>query len=241
MVSVSQSANSVPDASDIQGIFNRIAPVYDDFNQQLSLGLHKVWKQMTVDWSRAGLGDTCLDVCCGSGDLALLLARRVGAKGKVFGLDFSSAQLAIAAQKATNSFGIAEISWIQGDALALPFDDDDFDAVTMSYGLRNLTDIPQGLRELRRVLKPGCKAAILDFHQPQSIWLQRFQQWYLTNVVVPTAKRCGLTEEYAYIAPSLERFPNGQVQQFLARKAGFSQAIHYPIAGGLMGVLALTK
>jgi demethylmenaquinone methyltransferase/2-methoxy-6-polyprenyl-1,4-benzoquinol methylase len=229
--------NLRPSAQEIQTIFDRIAPVYDEFNQQLSLGLHQVWKQMAVDWSGAATGQTCLDVCCGSGDLALRLAKRVGPEGQVYGLDFSPAQLAIARQKSSQYIGLAPLHWIEGDALHLPFDDAQFDAATMAYGLRNLTNIPQGLRELRRVLKPGAKAAILDFHQPQSAWLRQFQKWYLAQVVVPTAERCGLTDEYAYISPSVDRFPTGAEQQQLAQAAGFSKAVHYAIAGGLMGVL----
>lgn len=233
--------NTVPSAQDIQTLFNRIAPVYDDFNQQLSWGLHQVWKQMAADWSGAASGSTCLDVCCGSGDLALLLARRVGTEGEVYGLDFSPAQLEIAQQKAAKTPGIAPITWVQGDALALPFADSKFDAATMAYGLRNLIDIPQGLQELHRVLKPGAKAAILDFNQPRSSWMRQFQQWYLERVVVPTAQRCGLTDEYAYISPSLDRFPQRDEQVQLAKAAGFLAAVHYPIAGGLMGVLVVKK
>lgn len=233
--------SKTPSASDIQHLFDRIAPVYDDFNQQLSWGLHRVWKQMAVDWSGAAPGQTCLDVCCGSGDLALLLARRVGPTGIVYGLDFAVAQLAIARQKAEQQSRLSPLHWIQGDALDLPFADEQFDAATMAYGLRNLTNLPQGLTELCRVLKPGAQAAILDFHQPQSPWVKRFQQWYLDTVVVPTAQRCGLTNEYAYISPSVERFPLGPEQVQLALMAGFAQATHYPIAAGLMGMLVLTK
>ncbi|NEQ46522.1 MAG: bifunctional demethylmenaquinone methyltransferase/2-methoxy-6-polyprenyl-1,4-benzoquinol methylase UbiE [Leptolyngbya sp. SIOISBB] len=234
-------ANTVLSAQEIQQLFDRIAPVYDDFNQQLSWGLHRVWKQMAVDWSGARPGQTCLDVCCGSGDLALRLARRVGPTGVVYGLDFAPAQLAIAQQKAIQQFRLAPLQWIEGDALSLPFDDQQFDAATMAYGLRNLTNLPQGLQELQRVLKPGARAAILDFLQPQSDWLKRFQQWYLETVVVPAAQQCGMTDEYAYISPSVERFPLGPEQVALALQSGFAHAKHYPIAGGLMGMLVLTR
>ncbi|NER80291.1 MAG: bifunctional demethylmenaquinone methyltransferase/2-methoxy-6-polyprenyl-1,4-benzoquinol methylase UbiE, partial [Leptolyngbya sp. SIO1D8] len=185
-----------PSATTIRELFNRIAPVYDDFNQQLSFGLHRIWKQMAVDWSKAASGQRCLDVCCGSGDLARLLATKAGPTGEVHGLDFSAAQLEVARQRATQQWNAAPIDWIEGDALALPFQDATFDAATMGYGLRNLTNIPTGLRELYRVLKPGARVAILDFCQPQNPWLRQFQQWYLDNVVVPTAEQWGLTEEY---------------------------------------------
>lgn len=230
-----------PTATDIQGIFNRIAPVYDDLNQRLSFGLHRVWKQMAVNWSGAKAGDTVLDVCCGSGDLALLLARQVGATGTVYGVDFSAEQLVVAAERTSRAYLPTAIHWMLGDALALPFADQTFGAITMGYGLRNLTDIPQGLRELHRVLKPGAKAAILDFHRPQGRLAESFQRWYLQTIVVPTARDMGLTEEYAYIGPSVDRFPTGREQVALAKQAGFAKAVHYPILGGLMGVLVVRR
>ncbi|MGL5035035.1 MAG: bifunctional demethylmenaquinone methyltransferase/2-methoxy-6-polyprenyl-1,4-benzoquinol methylase UbiE, partial [Microcystaceae cyanobacterium] len=231
---------SVTTASDVQAIFDRIAPVYDSLNYWLSLGQHRVWKAMTVKWSGCQSGDTALDVCCGSGDLTELLAKQVGRSGRVTGLDFSTQQLAIAAQRHQNKGQFLPIQWLQGDALELPFGDRTFDCVTMGYGLRNVTDIPTALTELKRVLKVGKKAAILDFNHPTG-WMETFQNWYLDQVVVPTARYFQVTEEYAYIYPSLERFPTGSEQVNLAAKVGFSQAIHYEIAGGLMGVLVVQK
>lgn len=225
----------------VRSLFDRIAPVYDQLNTWLSLGQHRIWKLMAIKWSGAKAGHTCLDVCCGSGDLALMLAERVGLQGQVFGVDFSTAQLAIAKQRSQERFPKAAINWIEGDALNLPFSDNQFDAVTMGYGLRNVADIPRSLKELYRVLKPGAKAAVLDFHRPTSAQVRAFQQWYLDTIVVPMARQFGLTEEYAYIAPSLDRFPMGSEQVALAHQAGFSNATHYPIAGGTMGVLVITK
>lgn len=230
-----------PTATDIQGIFNRIAPVYDELNQRLSFGLHRVWKRMAILWSEAAEGQTCLDVCCGSGDLALMLAEQVGRTGIVHGVDFSADQLTVARQRSQQKGCATRIQWTLGDALALPFDDATFDAATMGYGLRNLTNIPQGLVEIHRVLKPGATAAILDFHQPPTPLMQQFQQWYLAHMVVPAAKDLGLKQEYAYIAPSLDRFPTGPEQVKLAKQAGFNSAIHYTLAGGLMGVLVVRR
>ncbi|WOD40663.1 bifunctional demethylmenaquinone methyltransferase/2-methoxy-6-polyprenyl-1,4-benzoquinol methylase UbiE [Nodosilinea sp. E11] len=239
---------SSPTATDIQGLFDRIAPVYDSLNERLSFGLHRVWKRMAVRWSGAAPGHTTLDLCCGSGDLALMLARAVGSTGTVYGLDFSAELLGVAAKRWSKICppGLEhptqlpnQIHWVRGDALALPFEDSSIDAATMGYGLRNLTDIPQGLAELRRVLKSGASAAILDFHRPQGGLAQQFQRWYLDTLVVPTAQSMGLSDEYAYIGPSVERFPTGPEQVELAHQAGFARAIHYPIAGGLMGVLVV--
>lgn len=225
----------------IRDIFNRIAPVYDQMNDWLSLGQHRIWKQMTVKWSDAKAGDTCLDLCCGSGDLALRLSRVIGSTGCVYGVDFSSQLLAIAQQRAQQQYHTGLLTWVEADVLALPFTDDYFDAATMGYGLRNVVDIPRCLQELHRVLKPGAKAAILDFHRPENAVMRSFQQWYLDTLVVPLAQQLGLTEEYAYISPSLGRFPTGSEQVKLAQQAGFKNATHYPIAGGMMGVLVVTK
>lgn len=224
-------------ADAVQELFDRIAPVYDDLNQLLSLGQHKIWKQMALKWANPQSGNTALDICCGSGDVAIMLADRVGVQGKVYGLDFAAEQLKTA-QARSSKYG--NLTWIQGDALQLPFEDNQFDCVTMSYGLRNVQDITAALKEMQRVLKPGAKAAILNMHRPDNPLVRGFQKWYLDTIVVPAAKRLGMTEEYAYIGPSLDRFPVGAEQVALARQVGF-QAIHYPIAEGTMGVLVLTK
>lgn len=224
-------------SNQIRDLFDRIAPVYDQLNDGLSLGMHRVWKQMAVKWSGAKTGDVCLDLCCGSGDLARRLGRVVGPTGQVVGVDFATAQLAIAQERTRD----LPITWLEGDALAIPFADNYFDAATMGYGLRNVTDIPLSLKELYRVLKPGAKAAILDLNRPSSAMVRGFQQWYLDTLVVPAARQFGLTDEYAYLAPSLERFPTGPEQVSLAHQTGFATAIHYPIAGGTMGVLVVAK
>ncbi len=228
-------------ATHIQEIFNSIAPVYDDLNQWISLGQHHIWKKMTVKWSGIQAGDFALDICCGSGDLTLLLAQKVGPLGRTVGVDFAPKQLAIASEKQLLRCPQLAIQWQQGDALDLPLEDNSFDGATMGYGLRNVIDIPQALRELYRVLKPGKKVAILDFHRPADRTRQVFQQWYFDNVVVPLAERFQLTQEYAYIQPSIERFPTGTIQVELAKAAGFGQARHYPFAGDMMGVLVATK
>lgn len=224
-----------PTAEQIRSLFDRIAPVYDHLNQWLSLGQHRIWKQMAVKWSGAQQGDTCLDLCCGSGDIAQLLARQVGPTGRVIGVDFSAAQLAIARQRPV------AVRWVEADALALPFPKNYFQAATMGYGLRNLVDIPQGLQELHRVLQPGARAAILDFNRSPDTTVNAFQKWYLDTIVVPVAQHMGFQADYAYLLPSLERFPTGAEQVTLAKQCGFTAAVHYPIAGGTMGMLVVTK
>jgi demethylphylloquinol methyltransferase len=226
---------------DVRDLFDRIAPVYDRLNNDLSLGIHWVWKQMAVSWSGAQPGDCCLDLCCGSGDIAQLLAKRVGKNSRVYGADFATAQLENAARRVEKIYLPCAIEWVEADALQLPFTDNFFDAATLGYGLRNVVDIPRCLLELRRVLKPRAAVAILDFHRPTNVLAANFQRWYLDNVVVPTARRYNMTTEYEYLMPSVEQFPTGDEQVTLGRNAGFAVARHYAIAGGIMGVLVLQK
>ncbi|NET52466.1 MAG: bifunctional demethylmenaquinone methyltransferase/2-methoxy-6-polyprenyl-1,4-benzoquinol methylase UbiE [Merismopedia sp. SIO2A8] len=235
------NASDLSRADDVQALFNRIAPMYDQLNHWLSLGQHSTWKQMAIKWSAPFPGATCLDVCCGSGDLTRLLAKAVGPTGHVTGLDFAAAQLERAKHITYRKLGYPPIDWIEGDALDLPFTGNHFDCITMGYGLRNVANIQTALQELLRVLKPGCTVAILDFHRPQQPEMLQFQQWCLKQVVVPLAEQFGLREEYAYIWPSLAQFPQGPEQVEQARRVGFVNVTHYPIVGGMMGILVAQK
>ncbi len=226
-----------PSPEQVQHLFNRIAPIYDLLNDRLSLGQHRLWKKMLRALAQPQPGERWLDVCCGSGDVAALLAQRVGDGGQVVGLDGATAMLAIARQKYASR---ANIFWQEGDALALPYDIGAFAGVTMAYGLRNVGNIPLALGEMYRVLRPGGTAIALDFHRPDNPWLSQIQELYLERVVVPAAEQWQRGDEYRYIMPSLARFPNGREQECLAREVGFD-ARHYPIAGGMMGILLLYK
>ena len=234
---------SIASTNDVRELFDRIAPDYDRLNDLLSMGLHRVWKGMAIGRALVPTGGAGLDICCGSGDLALQMARAVGARGRVVGIDLSSNLLEIARQRSRRWHLSERTEWVCGDALALPFASQSFDAITMGYGLRNVVDIPQALAEIRRVLRPGARAVILDFQRldndAQGTLLAEFQQVYLDGIVVPMAARLGLEEEYRYIQDSLIQFPNGDEQVQLAISAGFEQPRFYDVAAGLMGMLVL--
>ncbi|KAL0372369.1 UNVERIFIED_CONTAM: 2-phytyl-1,4-beta-naphthoquinone methyltransferase, chloroplastic [Sesamum calycinum] len=226
-----------------QALFNRIAPVYDNLNDLLSLGSHRVWKRMSVSWSGAKEGDTVLDVCCGSGDLAFLLSEKVGISGKVIALDFSKEQLQIAAsrQRERSRACYKNIEWIEGDAVNLPFSDSSFDAATIGYGLRNVVDRKKALEEMCRVLKPGTKLSVLDFNKSTNPLTSSIQDWMIDNVVVPVASGYGLASEYQYLKNSIKEYLTGWELEKLALQAGFSEAKHYEIGTGFMGNLVATR
>jgi demethylmenaquinone methyltransferase/2-methoxy-6-polyprenyl-1,4-benzoquinol methylase len=231
------------DPTAVRGLFEQIAPRYDLLNDLLSLGLHRHWKRMLLASLRPRAGERWLDLCCGTGDLALLLAEAVRPGGEVIGLDAAVAPLALARQRAS-ALPWLPVRWQQGDALATGLPAGWADGATMAYGLRNLADPAAGLRELRRVLRPGGRASVLDFNRPDphassAEAIQAFQRAYLRQVVVPVAGLAGLAEHYAYLEASLQQFPTGLQQEELARQAGFTTARHIPMALGTMGRLEL--
>ncbi len=220
----------------IRGLFNRIASQYDALNDWLSWGQHRIWKRMVVGWVNPQPGEVAVDLCCGTGDLTALLAARVGTTGQVWGVDFAEQMLAVAQRR----YAHLPIRWCAGDVLQLPWADASVDVVTMGYGLRNVADRQRCLQEIRRVLRPGGRAGILDFHRPADPWWQAWQQWYVQQVVVPVAAQLGLGAEYEYLWASLQTFPGGDQQVAWAQACGLV-ACHYPIAHGLMGVLVLQR
>ena len=232
------------DPEAVRELFERIAPRYDQLNDLLSLGLHRIWKRQAVAWLRPRPGQQLLDLCCGTGDLALVLAAKVRPRGRVLGMDAALAPLQVARRRAASQPWLA-VEWQQGDALATGLAPASQDGAVIAYGLRNLADPAAALRELRRVLRPGARAAVLDFNRPDlseglpAQLTAGFQRLYLRRLVVPAARRVGLPEQYAYLEASLENFPLASEQQRLALQAGFRQACHRPLAAGLMGMLEL--
>jgi demethylmenaquinone methyltransferase / 2-methoxy-6-polyprenyl-1,4-benzoquinol methylase len=209
----------------VRGMFDRIAPVYDAMNHVMTAGLDRRWRKLAAEevvWP----GDRVLDACCGTGDLAVAAERR---GGRVVGLDFSAKMLERARKKS------GAIEWVQGDALALPFGDGEFDAATVGFGVRNLADLEGGLRELARVLRPGGKAAILEITRPRGVLKPFFRLWF--DGVVPLLGRVlPGGEAYTYLPASVRRFPGPDDLSALLESAGFED-VRYRMLGG--GIVAL--
>jgi ubiquinone/menaquinone biosynthesis methyltransferase len=227
------------DPARVSDLFDSIAPRYDQLNDLLSLGLHRFWKRQAVAWLLPRPGQRLLDLCCGTGDLAVVLAPRVRPGGLVLGLDAAAEPLEIARRRATLQPWLP-LQWRQADVLASGLEAGWADGAVMAYGLRNLVDPAAGLQELHRLLRPGGRAAVLDFNRPDPGSANAaFQRFYLRRLVVPAARVVGLSGQYAYLEASLSRFPTGAEQEALATVAGFSRARHRPLAAGQMGLLEL--
>jgi demethylmenaquinone methyltransferase/2-methoxy-6-polyprenyl-1,4-benzoquinol methylase len=214
-------------------MFDRIADRYDLMNSVMTAGLHHRWRERTADLARVGPGDRALDVCCGTGDLALELARRVGPGGEVVGLDFSEPMLDLAREK-TRAAGAA-VRWMQGNALELPFGDASFDAATVGFGVRNVADLEQGLGELRRVLRTGGRLGILEITRPRGPLRLFFRLWF--DVLVPLAgKILPGGKAYTYLPASVRRFPGPEDLAALMRARGFEDVRFRRLAGGIVAL-----
>jgi demethylmenaquinone methyltransferase / 2-methoxy-6-polyprenyl-1,4-benzoquinol methylase len=213
-----------PDA--VRTMFDRIAPVYDLMNRAMTCGLDLRWRRLAA--AAAVLpGDAVLDAACGTGDLALA-GLRAGA-GSVTGLDFSPRMLERARRKAPT------ITWVQGDLLALPFADKSFDAATIGFGIRNVADLELALREVRRVLRPGGRLAILEITRPRGLLRPFFSLWF--DRLVPLAGRLvpGGTA-YAYLPESVRRFPGAEELAELVGRAEFSGVRFRLLAGSIVAL-----
>jgi len=198
-------------AAKVNELFARIARRYDLINDLQSFGLHRQWKRQVVKLAAVQQGGSALDLCCGTGDISFALARN-GAT--VTGLDFSAEMLAVAAQrknKVTKTLTAAITAgpvFIQGDAQQIPFPNDTFDAVTVGYGLRNLTSWERGLDEMHRVAKPGGRLVVLDFGKPpNALWRSLYFAHLNCSVPLIGLLFCGNAQAYAYILESLKKYP----------------------------------
>jgi demethylmenaquinone methyltransferase / 2-methoxy-6-polyprenyl-1,4-benzoquinol methylase len=217
-------AGTLP-ADGVRAMFDRIAPVYDAMNRVMTAGLDGRWRAATAA-AVVRPGDRVLDSCCGTGDLALACLR---AGGQVTGLDFSERMLERARAKSP------DVEWVQGDALALPFEDASFDAATVGFGVRNLADLEGGLRELRRVLRPGGRLGILEITRPRGVLAPFYRLWF--DGVVPLLGRVlPGGSAYTYLPASVRRFPGPEDLAALLRDSGFEDVRYRCFAGGIVAL-----
>jgi demethylmenaquinone methyltransferase/2-methoxy-6-polyprenyl-1,4-benzoquinol methylase len=214
----------------VQAMFDRIAGVYDRMNSVMTAGLHHRWRARAADMAALSPGGRVLDVATGTGDLAIELSRRIGPGGEVTGSDFSERMLALARQKAP------ELRFEHGNALSLPYDDDSFDAATVGFGARNFSDLPQGLREMARVVRPGGRVVILEITTPERPPLSSFFRLWFDRIVPMLGRFAGDSDAYSYLPSSVRRFPNARGLGAAMTAVGLVDVRWLVTAGGIIAI-----
>ena len=211
----------------VRAMFDRIAGVYDVMNSVMTAGLHHRWRERAVDLARVGPGSRALDVATGTGDLAIALAAR-GAE--VVGSDFSEGMLDRARVKSS------AVRWEYGDALALDYPDDSFDAATVGFGARNFSDLAQGLREMTRVVRPGGRVVVLEITTPTRPPLSTFFSLWFDRIVPLLGRVTGEDQAYTYLPSSVKRFPGPQELGAVMASAGLTDVRWILTAGGIIAL-----
>lgn len=221
----------------VRRMFGEIAPRYDLMNHVLSLGIDITWRKKTVRELRLTGTEPILDCCTGTGDLALMLARRVGARARVVGTDFCLPMLSRAEQKKTGlrDSSAPAVEFLEADTQALPFVDATFQAVTVAFGLRNVEDTDLGLREMARVCRPGGQVAVLEFSQPTLPGFRQIYTAYFKHLLPRIGQSIARNEQdaYEYLPSSVSQFPSGEALAERMRAVGLREVRFLPMTFGI--------
>ncbi|MEO1548826.1 MAG: bifunctional demethylmenaquinone methyltransferase/2-methoxy-6-polyprenyl-1,4-benzoquinol methylase UbiE [Pseudomonadota bacterium] len=223
-------------AGKVHGVFTSVASKYDVMNDAMSLGIHRLWKDAMLDWLAPRPNTHLLDVAGGTGDIAFrYLKRGPGARATV--LDMTQSMLDEGQRRAEASDVSSDLSWVCGDAMALPFEANSFDAYTISFGIRNVTRIEEAIAEAYRVLKPGGRFLVLEFSQIPNDLMQKVYDLYSFNIIPPMGQAItGDRDSYQYLVESIRRFPPQDTFAEMIRAGGFEQVKYRNLS---MGIAAL--
>jgi demethylmenaquinone methyltransferase/2-methoxy-6-polyprenyl-1,4-benzoquinol methylase len=220
----------------VRAMFDRIAGVYDPLNTVMTAGLHHTWRRRAADLAMVRPGGRALDVACGTGDLALELAGRVAPGGSVLGADFSERMLELARAKAAARGLDVKLEFEAANALALPYGDSSFDAATVGFGARNFSDLPGGLREMARVVRPGGRVVVLEITTPSRAPLSTFYGFWFDRVVPVLGRIAGDEDAYSYLPNSVKRFPGPPELAAVMWECGLREVRYIVTAGGIIAL-----
>ena len=221
----------------VHGVFTNVASKYDVMNDLMSVGIHRIWKDAMMDWLAPRPGTHLLDVAGGTGDVAFRYLGRAGAGARATVLDMTESMLIEGQKRAEAESLSSALDWVVGDAMALPFPDNSFDVYTISFGIRNVTRIPDALAEAHRVLRPGGRLMVLEFSQIPVPMVQKLYDLYSFNVIPVMGKVVtGDRDSYQYLVESIRKFPDQDRFADMIRAAGFGQVKYRNLS---MGIAAL--
>jgi demethylmenaquinone methyltransferase / 2-methoxy-6-polyprenyl-1,4-benzoquinol methylase len=223
-------------AGRVRGVFTSVASRYDIMNDVMSGGVHRLWKDAMMDWLAPRRGQRLLDVAGGTGDIAFRFLKRAG-QAHATVLDLTESMLVEGRKRAEAERRAAELDWVVGDAMALPFEANSFDVYTISFGIRNVTRPRDALHEAYRVLKPGGRLMVLEFSQLPNPLMQKAYDLYSFNVIPRMGQViAGDRDSYQYLVESIRNFPDQETFLGMIRDAGFGNAKYRNLT---MGVAAL--
>ncbi len=214
--------------------FDTVAPKYDLMNTLLSFGIHYLWKRTAVNLLRLRPGDSIIDVCGGTADLSVLALKRMKGSGKVVLVDMNRKMMETGRRKPTHASWREKISFVQGDAERLPFGPGQFDAAMVGFGIRNLTHMEEGFKEMHRVLKPGGRFMCLEFSNPTSPFFRRLYDFYSFHIMPSLGLLlAGSRQAYTYLPESIRLFPPPQELARRLEEIGFRQVNYRPLTNGI--------
>ncbi|WP_186577807.1 demethylmenaquinone methyltransferase [Aquibacillus kalidii] len=217
----------------VHNVFEKIYQRYDFMNSVISFQRHKVWRKDVMKHMNVKEGMSALDVCCGTGDWSFSLADSVGPKGKTVGLDFSQNMLSVAQQKLDQT-NLGQLEFIHGNAMELPFEDNSFDFVTIGFGLRNVPDYQQVLKEMKRVVKPGGKVVCLETSQPTTPGFRQLYYFYFRYIMPLFGRLLAKSyKEYAWLHESAKDFPGKERLKEMFEKVGLTNVKVKSYTGGV--------
>ncbi|MCP4272979.1 MAG: bifunctional demethylmenaquinone methyltransferase/2-methoxy-6-polyprenyl-1,4-benzoquinol methylase UbiE [Gammaproteobacteria bacterium] len=221
----------------VANVFHSVANRYDLMNDLMSLGIHRLWKRYAIELASVREGQTILDLAAGTGDLAKLMAPKVGKSGKIILSDINDSMLMVGRDRMTDSGFIGNIEYVQANAESLPFKDKQFDCVTLAFGLRNVTDKDAALRSIYRVLKPGGRLLVLEFSKPTHSLLEKVYDEYSFKILPKIGSLVTDDEEsYKYLAESIRMHPDQQTLKSMFLDAGFEQCDVHNLTGGVVAL-----
>ncbi|TXR54790.1 bifunctional demethylmenaquinone methyltransferase/2-methoxy-6-polyprenyl-1,4-benzoquinol methylase UbiE [Reinekea thalattae] len=221
----------------VADVFHSVAAKYDLMNDLMSFGIHRIWKKYTIELSAVRAGQKVLDIAGGSGDLTYAFSKRVGAEGKVVLADINDSMLKVGRDKLANKGVSGNLEVIQANAESLPFPDNEFDVVTMAFGLRNVTHKEAALAEFCRVLKPGGRLLVLEFSKPKSRQLSKMYDFYsFTALPIMGKLVTNDSESYKYLAESIRKHPDQETLKGMMETAGFSRTQFHNLTGGIVAL-----